>query len=288
MCSYLMLYPGEYATHIVRHNRTDLTREVQESEIKACLEMGFVKEGEVPQTPAVNEGQENAMKASNTSDIFKANAMPEPTEPVMTTIMVFRQRRRQITLAERQQAQAQLTATTTTSQPGQPQSTTQKGAERGSSAALPDSTSGTVDTRWQLYNSVRWKKAANEEEEDQRALCAAPLRTPSPSPKLQPAGSDPSPEQTTGADAQPEFEGEDMVGTSSPAGDSKVYATPAASPPPVPEGEDGARTPPSAWSPVDDPQLPVSPKRKVETRDLDMDSSVELPALQKKAHAVAI
>ncbi len=129
---------------------------------------------------------------------------------------------------------------------------------------------------------------SGEEEEDQRALCAAPLRTPSPSPKLQPAGSDPSPEQTTGADAHPEFEGEDMVGTSSPAGDSNVYATPAATPPPVPEGEDGARTPPSALSPVDDPQLPVSPKRKVETRDLDMDSSVELPALQKKAHAVAI
>ena len=104
------------------------------------------------------------MKASNTSDIFKANAVPEPTEPVMTTIMAFRQRRRQITLAERQQAQAQLTASTTTSQPGQPQSTAQKGAETGSSATMPDSTSGTVDTRWQLYNSVRRKKAVNEED----------------------------------------------------------------------------------------------------------------------------
>ncbi len=131
-------------------------------EIKACLEIGFLKKGEVPQTPEVNEGEENAMKASNTSDIFKANSMPEPTEPVMTTIMAFWQRRRQITLAEQHQAQAQLTATTTTSQPGQPQSTTQKGTESGSSATMPDSTSGTVDTRWQLYNSVRRKKAVNE------------------------------------------------------------------------------------------------------------------------------
>ncbi len=57
--------------------------------------------------------------------------------------------------------------------------------------------------------------------------------------------------------------------------------------PPTPalEGEDGTRTPPGTLSLVDEPQLRVSPKRKVETIDLDMDSSVELPALQKKAWA---
>ncbi len=76
-----------------------------------------------------------------------------------------------------------------------------------------------------------------------------------------------------------------MVGTSSPVGDSNVYAIPAATPPPAPEGEDGSRTPPGTLSPVDEPQLRVSPKRKVETMDLDMDSNVELPALQKKARA---
>ncbi len=76
-----------------------------------------------------------------------------------------------------------------------------------------------------------------------------------------------------------------MIGTSSPAEDNNVYATPAATPPPAPEGEDGAQTPPGALSPVDDPQLQVSPKRQVETMELDMDSSAELPALQKKARA---
>ncbi len=64
-----------------------------------------------------------------------------------------------------------------------------------------------------------------------------------------------------------------------------MYATPAATSPPATEGEDGTQTPPGALSPVDDPQLRVSPKGKVETMELDMDSSDELPALQKKARA---
>ncbi len=76
-----------------------------------------------------------------------------------------------------------------------------------------------------------------------------------------------------------------MIGTSSPAEDSNVYTTPATTPPPALEGEDGIQTPPGALSPVDDPQLKVSPKRKVETMEIDMDSSAELPALQKKARA---
>ncbi len=82
-----------------------------------------------------------------------------------------------------------------------------------------------------------------EEEEDQRALLAAPLRALSPSPEFQSAESTPSPRQDTEADVQPEFGGEDMVGTSSPVEDSNVYATPAATPPPALEGEDGAQTP---------------------------------------------
>ena len=101
-----------------------------------------------------------------------------------------------------------------------------------------------------------------EEKEDQNALRAAPLRVPSPSPELQPAGSTPSPGQGTEADVQPKFEGEDLVGTSSPTEDSNVYATPAATPPPVPEEEDGTQTPPGALSPIDDSQLRVSPKSK--------------------------
>ena len=40
----------------------------------------------------------------------------------------------------------------------------------------------------------------------------------SSSPEFQSVGSTPSPEQTLGADIPPEFEGEDMVGTSSPMG----------------------------------------------------------------------
>ncbi len=125
----------------------------------------------------------------------------------------------------------------------------------------------------------------SEEEEDKRALRAAPLCARSPSPELQPAGPISSPDKETEADVQPKFEGEDMMGTSSPVEDGNVYATPAATPPPAPEGEDGAQTPPGALSPIDDPQLRVSPKRKVETMELDMDSSAELPALQKKARA---
>ncbi len=121
----------------------------------------------------------------------------------------------------------------------------------------------------------------SEEGEVQRALRAASLHALSPSPEFQSVGSTPSPEQTTGADVQPEFGGEDMVGTSSPMGDENVYATPAATPPPALEGEDGPRTPTGTLSPVDKPQLRVSPKRKVETMDMDMDSSGELPVLQK-------
>ncbi len=94
-----------------------------------------------------------------------------------------------------------------------------------------------------------------EEEEEQRALRAAPLRALSPSTEFQSAESTPSPRQDTEADVQPEFGGEDMVGTSSPVEDSNVYATPAATPPPAPEGEDGAQMPPGALSPIDDLQL---------------------------------
>ncbi len=124
-----------------------------------------------------------------------------------------------------------------------------------------------------------------EEGEDQRVLRAALLCVLSPSPEFQSVGSTPSPEQTTKADVQPEFGGEDMVGTSSPVGDDNVYATPTATSPPALEGEDGSQTPPGTLSPFDEPQLRVSPKRKVENMDLDMDSSAELPALQKKGRA---
>ncbi len=119
-----------------------------------------------------------------------------------------------------------------------------------------------------------------EEGEDQRALRAASLCALSPSPEFQSIGSTPSPERTTEVDVQPEFRGEDMLGTSSPAGDDNVYATLAATPPPALEGEDGPRTPTGTLSPVDEPQLRVSPKRKVENMDLDMDSSTELPVSQ--------
>ncbi len=76
-------------------------------------------------------------------------------------------------------------------------------------------------------------------------------------------------------------------GTSSPVGDDNVYATPAATPPPALEEEEGPRTPPGALLPIDEPQLRISPKRKVENMDLDMDSGAELPALQKKARAAS-
>ena len=123
-----------------------------------------------------------------------------------------------------------------------------------------------------------------EEEEDSEALHAAPLHVQLPSPEPQPAEPTQSPDQDQGTDTQPEFEG-DMVGTSSPVEDSNVFATPAATPPSVHEGEDGVCTPPGALSPIDDPQLRVSPKRKVENMELDVDSSAELPALEKKAWA---
>ncbi len=124
-----------------------------------------------------------------------------------------------------------------------------------------------------------------EDEEDSGALRAAPLRAQSPSPEPQLAETTQSPAQDKGANAQPEFGGDDVVGTSSPVEDNNVYVTPATTPPPALEGEDGAHMPPGALSPVDDPQLRVSPKRKVENMELDMDSSAELPALQKKAPA---
>ena len=149
-----------------------------------------------------------------------------------------------------------------------------KGPETSELTSSPTTDSGYAEAA---------SRQESEEGEDQRALCAASLCALSSSPEFQPVGSTPSPEQTTGADVQPEFEGEDMVGTSSPVGDGNVYATPAATPPPAPEGEDGPQTPTGTLSPANEPQLRVSPKRKVETMDLDMDSSVELPALQKKA-----
>ncbi len=122
-----------------------------------------------------------------------------------------------------------------------------------------------------------------EEGEDQKALRATLLRALSPSPEFQSVGSTPSSEQTIEADTQHEFGGEDMIGTSSPVGDDNAYATPAATPPPAPEEEEGHQTPTGALSPIDEPQLRISPKRKVE--NMDMDSSTELPTLQKKARA---
>ncbi len=76
-----------------------------------------------------------------------------------------------------------------------------------------------------------------------------------------------------------------MVGTSSPVVDDNVYATPADTSTPAPEGEDSSQMPPGTLSPFNEPQLRVSPKRKVKNMDLDADSSAELPALQKKARA---
>ncbi len=132
-------------------------------------------------------------------------------------------------------------------------------------------------------------RPTTEKGEDQRALRAASLRALMPSPEFQSLGSTPSPEQTIEqtieADTQPEFRGEDMIGTSSPVGDDNVYATPAATPPPAPEEEEGPRMPTGTLSPSMEPQLRVSPKRKVENVDLDLDASAELPAVQKKARA---
>ncbi len=61
--------------------------------------------------------------------------------------------------------------------------------------------------------------------------------------------------------------------------------TPAAIPPPALEGEEGPRTLTRTLSPADEPQLRISPKRKVKNMDLDLDASAELPAVQKKARA---
>ncbi len=55
-----------------------------------------------------------------------------------------------------------------------------------------------------------------EEGEDQRVMRAASLCVLSPSSDFQSVGSTPSPERTIEADTQPEFGGEDMIGTSSP------------------------------------------------------------------------
>ncbi len=131
-----------------------------------------------------------------------------------------------------------------------------------------------------------------EEEEDQ-ALRAALLHTQSSSPEPQSAGPMPISDKDTMPDIQPEFKGEDLIATSTPPDDNNVYATPAASPNPVPGGEEGSRLfachnvpPPSVtMSLPDDVQMRVSPKRKVETMEMDIESGTELPALQKKARA---
>ncbi len=143
-------------------------------------------------------------------------------------------------------------------------------------SALTDSP--TTDSRYAEAAS----RPATEEGEDQRALCTASLCALTPSPEFQSVGSTPSPEQTVEVDTQPEFGGEDMIGTSSPVGDDNVYATPAATPPPALEEEEGPRTPTGTLSPSAEPQLRISPKRKVENMDLDADSGTELPAVQKK------
>ncbi len=83
-------------------------------------------------------------------------------------------------------------------------------------------------------------------------------------------------------DVHPGCEEDDPVDTSSPVRDDNVYATPAATPPPALEGEDGSRTPPGTSFPPDDPQLRVSPKRKVENMDQGLDSSAELPMSQRR------
>ncbi len=98
------------------------------------------------------------------------------------------------------------------------------------------------------------------EEEEKGTLCPALLRAQSSPLEPQPSGPMPIPVKDTGADIQPEFEGEDLIATSTPPDDSNVYTTPAASPTPVPEGEKGNRTPPVTLSPPDDSQLRVSPR----------------------------
>ncbi len=121
-------------------------------------------------------------------------------------------------------------------------------------------------------------RPGTEEGEDQRALRAASLHALSPSPVGWIY-----PQPRTDYRGRHSFGGEDMIGTSSPVGDDNVYETPATTPPPTPEEEEGPRTTTGTSSPIDEPQLRISPKRKVENMDLDMDSSTELPAVQKKA-----
>ncbi len=123
------------------------------------------------------------------------------------------------------------------------------------------------------------------EEKEKGTLHAAPLCVPSSPPDPQPSGPTPIPVQDMGADIQPEFEGADLIATSTPPDDDNVFTTPAASPTHAPEGEDGSRTPPATLPPQGDAQLRVSPKRKVETMEVDMDSEAKLPAFQKKARA---
>ncbi len=124
-----------------------------------------------------------------------------------------------------------------------------------------------------------------ETEEDEGTLRAASLRAQSSSPEFQSVGSTPSPEQTTMTDVHRGFEKDNMVDTSSPARDDNVFATPAATPPPAPEEENGSQTPTETLLPFDELQLRVSPKRKIENMDQGADSSAELPMLQKKARA---
>ncbi len=151
-----------------------------------------------------------------------------------------------------------------------------KGPEIPASNGSPTTDSGYAEAA---------SRPETEEGENEEALRTAPLRALSPSPEFQSVGSTPSPERIVGADTRPEFGGEEIIGTSSPAGDDNVYATPAATPPPAQEGEEGSGTPTGALSPVNELQLRVSPKRKIENMDLDMDSGTDLPALQKKARA---
>ena len=159
-----------------------------------------------------------------------------------------------------------------------------KGPETSALTGSPTTDSGYPEAM-SRPETEEMSRPETEEGEDQRALRAASLRVLSPSPEFQSVGSTPSPERIIEADSQPEFGGEDMIGTSSPVGDDNVYATPAATPPPALEGEESPRTPTRTLSPVDEPQRRISPKRKVENVDLDLDASAELPAGQKKARA---
>ncbi len=151
-----------------------------------------------------------------------------------------------------------------------------RGPEAPASTGSPTTDSGYAEAT---------SRPETEKEEDQETLRAASLRALSSSPEFQSVGSTPSPERTIQTDTQPEFGREEIVGTSSPAGDDDVYATPAATPPSAQEEEDCSRTPTRTLAPVDESQLRVSPKRKIESMDLDLDSGTDLPTLQKKARA---